>query len=116
MKNTTLTAIVLGVSLLLGGWVSNYASAHPDGLEWVAENLGFLEKGEGEPVYTAAPMPDYSIPGLVPSEEEPDTGNNLTWLSTIIAGAGGTILTFGLALLLGELLKKRSSNPGSQKS
>jgi hypothetical protein len=116
MKNTTLTAIVLGISLLLGGWVSNYASTNPDGLEWVAENLGFLEKGEGEPVYTAAPMPDYAVPGIVPSAGEPNTGPNLSWLSNLIAGVGGTILTFGLALLLGELLKKRSSNPAGQKS
>ena len=105
MKTSTLILLILGISLVLGGWISNYASQNPDGLEWVAGQMGFLEKSEGEPVYSAAPLPDYAVPGLVPEEEAPDT-TDLTWLSTIIAGAGGTLLVFGLGLVLGQLIKK----------
>lgn len=106
MKTGMLILIVLGVSLLLGGWVSNYASQNPDGLEWIAGQMGFLEKGEGEPAFSAALLPDYAVPGMVPEEDKPNTPD-LTWLSTIIAGAGGTLLVFGLGLGLGQIVQKR---------
>jgi len=105
MKTHTLIILFLGIALLLGGWISNYASQNPDGLEWVAGEQGFLEAGEVEPAYTAAPLPDYAVPGMVPEEDKPDT-SDLTWLSTIIAGTGGTLLVFGLGLGLGQLIKK----------
>jgi cobalt/nickel transport protein len=108
VRTGTLVMLVVGISLLLGGWISNYASANPDGLEWVAGQMGFLEKGEGEPAYSAAPLADYAVPGMVPEEDKPNT-SNLTWLSTIIAGAGGTLLVFGLGCGLGLLLHKRKS-------
>jgi cobalt/nickel transport protein len=108
VKTGTLILLVLGISLLLGGWISNYASSNPDGLEWVAGQMGFLDKSEGEPVYSAAPLPDYAVPGLVPAEDKPNMPD-LTWFSTIIAGAGGTLLAFGLGSVLGQLLHKRKA-------
>ncbi len=105
MKTSIMIILILGISLLLGGWISNYASQNPDGLEWVAGEQGFLEKGEVEPAFNAAPLPDYAVPGLVPEENKPDTPD-LTWLSTIVAGAGGTLLVFGLGLLIGQVVHK----------
>lgn len=97
MKTGTLIILILGISLLLGGWVSNYASSNPDGLEWVAGEQGFLEAGEVEPAYNAAPMPDYDSPHMPSS------------LSTLISGAGGTLLVFGLGLGFGRIIQKRKS-------
>ena len=108
MKTGTLILIVLGISLLLGGWISNYASQNPDGLEWIAGQMGFAEKAKGKPAYNVVPMPDYAVPGLVPEEDKPNTPD-LTWLSTIIAGAGGTLLVFGLGFLLGHIVQKRKT-------
>jgi cobalt/nickel transport protein len=95
MKTGTLILLMLGISLLLGGWISNYASQNPDGLEWVAEQMGFEQKIESATVYNSAPMPDYTVPSIAP------------WISTIIAGAGGTLLVFGLGFLLGQIVQKR---------
>ena len=89
MKKVWLIAIVgLVVALVLGAWLSPFASSHPDGLERVAEDKGFAEKGEGEPVYGGSPMPDYTVPGVE------DEGT-----STRFAGAAGTLLAFGLGLV-----------------
>lgn len=50
-------ALLLGAILL-----APFASQLPDGLEWVAERLGFAGR-EAEPL-VAAPLPDYTLPGL----------------------------------------------------
>ena len=58
------------------------ASSHPDGLEWVAEEQGFLDMAEGS-LYEI--IPDYVLPGL--SNEA---------LATIAAGIVGSLLVFGV--------------------
>lgn len=63
---------------------SPLASAYPDGLEWVAEQEGFLETAQS-PLYNI--IPDYVLPGV--SNEA---------LATILAGIIGTILVFVIAL------------------
>lgn len=73
----------LVIALLLAV-LSPLASAHPDGLEWVAEQKGFLEAAR-EPLYNI--IPDYVFPGI--SNEA---------LATILAGILGTLLVFGVAL------------------
>ena len=73
--------LVIGVVLAI---LSPIASANPDGLEWVAEQVGFLDKAQPS-VYTI--IPDYVMPGI--SNEA---------LATIIAGVIGTVLVFGVAL------------------
>jgi cobalt/nickel transport system permease protein len=85
-----------GANLMVGGLLvavvvaafSPLASASPDGLEKVAEELGFLALGES-PVYEI--LPDYTIPFI---------GNEA--LTTIFAVVVGTILVFGVAWLLGR--------------
>ena len=67
----------LGVAIL----ASFFASSHPDGLEKVAEDLGFIERATDTP----GAMPEYVFPGIR-SER----------LSTAVAGITGILLTFGL--------------------
>ncbi len=59
------------------------ASSHPDGLEWVAEQHGFLEKAR-DAFYQI--IPDYVLPGI----SDPA-------LATIAAGIIGIVIVFGVA-------------------
>ncbi len=76
-------AVGLGIAILLAVF-SPLASAHPDGLEWVAEQKGFLDVAQG-PLYEL--IPDYVFPGI--SNEA---------FATIIAGIIGSLIVFGVAL------------------
>ena len=69
------------------------ASAHPDGLEWVAEQSGFLDLAR-EPVYNL--IPDYLLPGV--SNEA---------AGTILAGIIGALLVFGMFLAVALLRRGR---------
>ena len=73
----------IGFALLLAVF-SPLASAYPDGLEKVAEDLGFLSKGQG-PLYNI--IPDYAFPGI--QDEK---------LATIAAGVLGVVLITSVAL------------------
>jgi hypothetical protein len=81
--------IALGVALL-----SPLASPHPDGLERVAEDEGFLDQAQDAPYQVIA---DYAFPGI---ENEA--------LATIVAGLVGTVLLFGLGYGLAWILRRRS--------
>lgn len=80
------------LSLGLAIFVSPFASTWPDGLEKVAETLGFLDRAlEAPPV--ASPIPDYQMPGIGP-----------TGTATAVAGAVGTVVAFLLAWVLARVL------------
>ena len=68
------------------------ASGSPDGLERVADNHGFLSRAL-DPFYTI--LPDYTIP-FVANET----------LSGILAVVLGTLLVFGIAILVGRGLRR----------
>jgi hypothetical protein len=51
------------VSLVLAGFVSFYASSHPDGLEKVAEEIGFIETAE-DPATAGSALADYGVAGV----------------------------------------------------
>ncbi len=72
---------------------SPLASPHPDGLERVAEDLGFIERAQ-EPFYEV--IPDYVFPGI--SNEA---------LATIAAGVVGTLIVYGVAVGLAALFRRR---------
>jgi len=81
---------------LLAVLISPLASSNPDGLERVAENIGFLESGVSAPYNI---LPDYTIPLL-----------GETGLSTILAGIVGSFVLIGLLILVGRglLANKRT--------
>lgn len=82
----------LGIALLLAV-LSPLASAHPDGLEWVAGRKGFLEAARA-PFYNL--IPDYIFPGI----------SNQA-LATILAGIVGTLIVFAVALGVARLRHTR---------
>jgi cobalt/nickel transport protein len=88
------------LALVVAGLLSPWASSWPDGLERVAENLGFLNKAEGPagPVWEKSPLPDYKVPGV--RDERWATG---------LAGVAGTLAIAAIAWGLARLLKKRGS-------
>jgi ABC-type spermidine/putrescine transport system permease subunit I len=86
---------VIGLLLALGvALLSPLASPHPDGLERVAEDEGFLDQAEDAPYQV---IPDYTFPGI---ENEA--------VATIVAGLVGTALLFALGYALAWLLRRRS--------
>lgn len=96
MKKTVL--VVLLAAMVVAVFLSPFASSSPDGLERVAEDLGFIEKGEQNVI--TSPIPDYVLPGI---ENEK--------LATSLAGAVGTLLTFGAMFVLAKAIapgKKRA--------
>jgi cobalt/nickel transport system permease protein len=72
-----------GVIALALAVLSPLASSHPDGLEWVAEQHGFLDVAR-DAFYQF--IPDYSLPGI-----------SNPALATILAGIIGAIIVFGVA-------------------
>ncbi len=78
----------LGVVL----FAAPFACPWPDGLEAVAERLGF-EHAAREPM--ASPMPDYAMPGI-----------ESAGVATVLAGLVGAAVAFGLAVLLSRFLAK----------
>ncbi|MEE9315723.1 MAG: PDGLE domain-containing protein [bacterium] len=87
--------ILLGVAVLAAVFLSPFASTKPDGLERVAEDKGFLERGEGSQVVNS-PIPDYAVPGIKNEK-----------LATAIAGLVGVIIVAALGFALGAILKRK---------
>lgn len=83
------------LSLVIAGLLSYYASSHPDGLEKVAEDKGFLDTATGA-VNSGSPLADYGISG-VDNER----------LSVGLSGVVGVIITLIVSLLLFKLLAKK---------
>jgi cobalt/nickel transport protein len=51
------------LTIFLAGFVSFYASSHPDGLEKVAEDIGFLETAKDHSNANSA-LADYGVKGI----------------------------------------------------
>lgn len=81
--------VIVAVGLILALIVvifSPLASSHPDGLERVAEDHGFLDAAKG-PVYEI--LPDYTIPQI----------DNAA-VTTILAGVTGVLIVAGLGYMV----------------
>lgn len=87
----------LGVCLLLAGVVSVWASGNPDGLEFVAERLGFGGTA-GEHAAGDSPFADYGTSGV----DDPR-------LSGGLAGVVGVLVVAVVAFGLMHLLRRRST-------
>ena len=79
---------------LLVVFISPFASGFPDGLEWVAQENGFLDTAVNAPFEI---LPDYSIPIL-----------GATSFSTIIAGIIGAAATAVIVWLLARRLRPQT--------
>jgi cobalt/nickel transport protein len=99
MSNKKFYTFALIVCLGLAGGVSFYASSHPDGLEKVAEDVGFIETAEDN-ANADSPLADYGVAGV---ENE-----------RISVGLAGVIGVLGTAAVSGGLflvLRRKSSSP-----
>lgn len=84
--------VVVGILIALAVVVlSPLASADPDGLERVAEDMGFIAAAQASPFNI---LPDYTVPFL-----------GETPLSTILAGIIGMLVVLGIVYLLGRALR-----------
>lgn len=92
-------AFGLVIALGLAIFVSPYACAWPDGLDKVAQKFGF--EGHAATLIKTW-IPDYKMPGI-----------SSTGIATVIAGAIGTLIMFGLACLVGRVLVREKSAPPS---
>jgi cobalt/nickel transport protein len=92
-KRDMILGLVVAVAVVL--LFSPFASSWPDGLERVAKDLGFFEKGEGAEVLKA-PIPDYKVPGL-----------DNEGFSTALSGTIGTLAMFGIGFGVACLLRRK---------
>jgi cobalt/nickel transport system permease protein len=86
---------VIGI-LLIAGVLSLLASAWPDGLEKVAEDLGFIALAEQVRVSVPTPLADYGIEGLGP-------------IGTSIAGIVGSIVCFAVAFGIAQIVNPNNA-------
>jgi cobalt/nickel transport protein len=88
--------IGLLLAVLVALFLSPFASQWPDGLEKVADDKGFLDKGEIEPA-VSSPVPDYSWPGIKNEA-----------LATSVAGVFGTIMVFAVSFGLLKIIGRKT--------
>jgi cobalt/nickel transport protein len=83
------------IALVIGVFLSPFASSSPDGLERVAEDKGFIERALESSLPSI--IPDYAFPGI---ESEK--------LATSLAGLVGVVLTFGVAVVIGRVIARKN--------
>lgn len=93
--------MMITAALIVAGVLSYFASRHPDGLERVANRLGFEHQAsETSPV--PAVMPDYEVPGL---ESRPLSGG--------LAGVAGVLVVLAVCLIAGKALARKGARKSS---
>ncbi len=86
-RNTGFFAAFLLVALLLAGVGSYYASAHPDGLNYVAEQTGFIDQ-EKESATADGPFAGYSTQGIDNARLSGGVAGVVGSLTTLLVGGG----------------------------
>ena len=94
-KNKKFLAAGFLVSIFLAGVVSFYASSDPDGLEKVAEDIGFIETAKDH-TYADGILADYGVKGI--ENERASVG---------VAGVIGVIGTAVVAGLLFTFIARK---------
>lgn len=105
MRRASTRALVvtgLVVTLLLAGVASFYASSQPDGLEYVAERMGFSSTAQDHPS-GGSPLADYGTKGV--SNER---------LSGGVAGVVGVLVVTLVGGGLAWVLRRRSPSAGER--
>jgi len=82
------------VALFLAGVISFYASSSPDGLEKVAEEIGFIDTAQDSAVANS-PFSDYGVFGIANER-----------LSVGISGVIGVVVTGVVAIYLFKYLSR----------
>ena len=103
MRLSTRVVIVLALALAVGlaTAVAPHASPNPDGLERVAEDEGFVDRGEIRAIQESSPIPDYAFPGV--EDERVATG---------LAGFLGTLAVFTIGYGLAWTLRRARGRAG----
>jgi cobalt/nickel transport protein len=96
-KNKRFYLFGIGISLLIAGVISYYASSAPDGLEKVAIDLGFIDSAKDSAVSQSA-LADYGVAGV---ENER--------LSVGIAGIIGVVVTGIIMMVIVRLIGKKKN-------
>jgi len=104
-RTSTRTVTIVGVvvALLLAGVVSLYASANPDGLEYVAEQTGFLDTAD-EHAAADSPLADYGVAGVDDAR-----------VSGGLAGIIGAVVVLLLAGGLAFAVRRRGSHASQRR-
>lgn len=101
-RNRALIIGGLGIALLIGVFLSPFASSDPDGLDRVSQDLKFEDKAiEDAP---AKKLPFYGVFDEYALRGVPEG------VATPLAGLIGTLATFGLAWGIGKLVIRRSAS------
>ena len=100
-KNKKFLAAGFLVSLFLAGVVSFYASSDPDGLEKVAEDIGFIETARDH-TYADGALADYGVKGI--DNERASVG---------VAGVIGVIGTAVVAGIGFKLIARKPKKDGN---
>ena len=115
---------LLTVTVVTGGALSWFASAHPDGLEWAISGVTGSEELEGPEhgIYAwlagvqekSSLLPDYGFPDAAGHGEETALSEEIgdAWpaveAGTTVSGLVGGTLTLVLTAIIGLMLKRRS--------
>jgi cobalt/nickel transport system permease protein len=92
-------AIGLLTTLVVAGVVSFFASAHPDGLEFVGEQLG-ISSHATESAVAGSPLADYGVSGI---------GNSA--LAGGLAGIIGVCVVLAVLYLIASFVRRRATSP-----
>lgn len=93
-RSASYVLVGLGIALIVALF-SPLASPSPDGLEFVAEQQGFIGRALASPYEL---LPDYTLPFI-----------SNPALTTMLAVALGTLIVFGGAVLIGRLATRRQA-------
>lgn len=97
-RNRGFLLIGLAAALLVAGVVSFYASSSPDGLEYTAEQQGFLDSAQ-DSATGGSPLADYGVSGVADER-----------LSVGLAGIIGVVVVLALTSLLVVVVKRRGAS------
>lgn len=100
-RNTLIVGIA--AAIVIGGVVSYFASALPDGLEKTQEDMAAAEVTHAPVAPPPSPFAEYSLKGIPEG-----------FVANAAAGVAGSLLVLGILLGVGHLLRRsrREAAPG----